>query len=81
MRGLSAAIVVGFAFVVGGCSGSDAPAPIAGAGSGGESTASADGFTNTVAQTAASSQDSAEPSTQLAQQTPSTPEDSEPANI
>ena len=81
MRGLSAAVVIGFAFVVGGCSGSDAPAPIAGGGLTAESTGSADGFTNMVTQTVAGRQDSAEPSAQLAQQTPSTSEDSEPANI
>lgn len=72
--------VAGLVLLLGGCNGDDST-PTAGGGGGGE-TGSADAFTNSVFQVAnGSSSDTAEPSEELAQSTPSTPEDAEPANF
>ena len=71
--------VAGFALLLGGCNSSDDSPP--GSGGGGGGSASADAFTNTVAQNAASVNEDQEPSDQLAQLTPSTQENAEPANL
>ena len=70
--------VIGFVLLLGGCSSSDDSPPVAGGGGGG---ASADSFTNTVAQSAASVNEDQEPSEQLAQLASTTPENTEPANL
>lgn len=71
--------VIGCVLLLGGCNSSDDSPPVAGGGGGG--TGSADAFTNSVAQAANVLSDTEEPSDQLAQLTPSTPEDAEPANL
>lgn len=68
--------LIGCLLLLGGCSGNDDSPPPAGGGG-----ASADSFTNTVAQIAASRNEDQEPSDQLAQLTATTPENSEPANL
>lgn len=74
--------VIGFVLLLGGCSGSDDSSPVAGGGGGGEGGgASADSFTNTVAQNAASVNEDQEPSDELAQMAGTTPENAEPANL
>ena len=70
--------VAGFALLLGGCSSGDDSPPPAGGGGG---SASADAFTNSVFQVAKGSSDAEEPSDQLAQLTPLTPENAEPANL
>ena len=69
---------IGFVLLLGGCNSSDDSPPVAGGGGGGPS---ADSLTNTVAQNAASVNEDQEPSDQLAQLTPSTQENAEPANL
>jgi hypothetical protein len=71
--------LIGYILLLGGCSGGDDSPPVAGGGGGG--TGSAEFFTNTVAQNTASVNEDQEPSDQLAQLTPSTPDSSEPANL
>lgn len=71
--------VIGCVLLLGGCSSSDDSPPVAGGGGGG--TGSADSFTNTVAQNAASGNEDQEPSDQLAQMAGTTPENTEPANL
>ena len=72
--------LIGCLLLLEGCSGNDDSPPPAGGGGGGGG-ASADSFTNTVAQIAASRNEDQEPSDQLAQLTATTPENSEPANL
>lgn len=79
MRTSSWVKLIGFALLLGGCSSSDNPSPVGGGGGG--VGASADSFTNTVAQNAATANEDQEPSDQLAQMAASTPEDTEPANL
>lgn len=71
--------VIGCVLLLGGCNSSDDSPPVAGGGGGG--TGSTDSFTNSVFQAASGSSDTAEPSEQLAQLDPSTPENTEPANL
>ena len=71
--------VIGCVILLGGCNGGDDSPPVTGGGGGG--TGSADAFTNSVAQVANGLSDTEEPSDQLAQLTPSTPENTEPANL
>ena len=69
--------LIGLVLLLGGCSGGDGSAPAAGGGG----TASADSFTNAVAQAAASRNEDQEPSDQLAQMTATKPEKTEPDNL
>lgn len=72
--------VIGCMLLLGGCDGGGGDsAPAAGGGGGG--LASADAFTNAVAQHAASENDDQEPSDELAELAETTPEDTEPANL
>lgn len=71
--------LIGLVLLLGGCSGGDGSPPAAGGGGGG--TASADSFTNAVAQAAASRNEDQEPSDQLAQMTATKPEKTEPDNL
>ena len=70
--------LIGLVLLLGGCSGGDGSPPAAGGGGG---TASADSFTNAVAQAAASRNEDQEPSDQLAQMTATKPEKTEPDNL
>ena len=67
--------LIGCLLLLGGCSSSNDSPPAAGGGGG---TASADSFTNAVAQAAASRNEDQEPSDQLAQMTATKPEKTEP---
>ena len=70
--------LIGLVLLLGGCSGGDGSPPAAGGGGG---TASADSFTNAVAQAAASRNEDQEPSDQLAQMTATKPEKTESDNL
>lgn len=70
--------LISLVLLLGGCSGGDGSPPAAGGGGG---TASADSFTNAVAQAAASRNEDQEPSDQLAQLTATKPEKTESDNL
>ena len=70
--------LIGCLLLLGGCSSSNDSPPAAGGGGG---TASADSFTNAVAQAAASRNEDQEPSDQLAQMTATKPEKTESDNL
>lgn len=72
--------LLGLTLVMGGCNGGNDAPPAAGGGDG-PATGSADSFTNSVAQAAASPNENQEPSNELAQLAATTPETGEPAAI
>lgn len=71
--------LIGCVLLLGGCSSSNDSPPIVGGREGGS--VSADAFTSTVAQNAASVNEEQEPSDQLAQMAGTSPENTEPANL
>lgn len=68
--------LIGYALLLGGCSGDNTP-PGLGTGGG----ALADSFTNAVAQNVESQDEDQEPSEELAQMADTEPEDTEPVNL
>ena len=78
MHTKTAVTLISLVLLLGGCSGGDGSPPAAGGGGG---TASADSFTNAVAQAAASRNEDQEPSDQLAQLTATKPEKTESDNL